>query len=139
MNRIAESVSGLAQLSATTYHDLTGLILFWWYGSRQRDGHAVITISKLPALPVLDPRAFTNEQLDRCQAIFDDLKGHEFLPAHRAHCDQTRKTLDRELLIGITSVLQLDADLEEGLDLLRRQWCAEPSVHGKISTRIGDS
>ena len=47
-----------------------------------------------------------------------------------------------DLLFGVTSVLQLDPSLEEGLDLLRRQWCAEPSVHGGKGTRnpwIGDS
>ena len=48
----------------------------------------------------------------------------------------TRKDLDRELLFGITSVMKLDPDLEEGLDVLRKQWCAEPSVHGGKSTRI---
>ena len=41
-----------------------------------------------------------------------------------------------ELLFGITSVLQLGPDLEEGLDLLREQWCAEPSVHGGKGTQI---
>ena len=49
-----------------------------------------------------------------------------------------RKALDRKLLFGITSVLQLDPVLEEGLELLRRQWCAEPSVHGGKGTRIHD-
>ena len=32
-----------------------GLILFWWYGTRQQAGRPRLTISKLPALPVLDP------------------------------------------------------------------------------------
>ncbi|MYC65609.1 MAG: hypothetical protein F4X12_04675 [Acidobacteriia bacterium] len=113
-----------------------GLILFWWYGTRQQAGRPRLTISKLPALPVLDPRALTDTQIDHCNAIFDDLKGCVFLPANEAYCDETRKTLDRDLLFGVTSVLQLDPSLEEGLDLLRRQWCAEPSVHGGKGTRI---
>ena len=90
----------------------------------------------LTDLPVLDPRTLTEGQMDHCRAIFDDLKDREFLPANEAWRDETRKALDRELLFGITSVLQLDLGLEEGLNLLRKQWCAEPSVHGGKRTRI---
>ena len=113
-----------------------GLLLFWWMGSRQQSGRAILTISALPNLPVLDPRKLKDRQLDHCHAIFNDLKDREFLPANEAWRDETRKALDRELLFGITSVLQLDRGLEEGLDLLRKQWCAEPSVHGGKGTRI---
>lgn len=34
-----------------------GLMLFWWTGSKQQTGRAILTISWLPELPVLDPRA----------------------------------------------------------------------------------
>ena len=113
-----------------------GLILFWWKGTRQQAGRSRMTITAIPDLPVLDPRTLTEGQMDHCRAIFDDLKDREFLPANEAWRDETRKALDRELLFGITSVLQLDLGLEKGLDLLRKQWCAEPSVHGGKGTRI---
>ena len=113
-----------------------GLILFWWKGTRQQAGRSRMTITAIPDLPVLDPRTLTEGQMDHCRAIFDDLKDREFLPANEAWRDETRKALDRELLFGITSVLQLDLGLEEGLNLLRKQWCAEPSVHGGKRTRI---
>ena len=113
-----------------------GLILFWWHGTRQQAGRSRLTISKLPDLPVLDPRTLTKVQVDHCRAIFRELNGREFLPANEAYRDEARKDLDRELLFGITSVLKLDPSLEEGLDLLRKQWRAEPSVHGGKGTRI---
>ena len=113
-----------------------GLILFWWHGTRQQQGRACITVTKLPDLPVLDPRTLTDSQVDQCHAIFEDLKDKPLLPANEAYQDETRRTLDRELLFGIVSVLQLDPDLEEGLDLLRKQWCAEPSVHGGKGTQF---
>ena len=113
-----------------------GLILFWWRGTRQQQGRACITVTKLPDLPVLDTRTLSGAQLDHCRTIFDSLKDREFLPANEAYRDETRKALDRRLLFGAASVLQLDPGLEEGLDLLRKQWCAEPSVHGGKSTRI---
>ena len=68
-----------------------------------------------------DPRTLTEGQMDHCRAIFDDLKDRESLPSNEAWRDETRKALDRELLFGITSVLQLDLGLEKGLDLLRKQ------------------
>ena len=113
-----------------------GLILFWWKGTRQQMGRSNMTIQAVPDLPVLDPRTLTEGQTDHCHAIFDELKDRELLPANEAWRDETRKALDSELLFGITSVLQLDPGLEEGLDLLRKQWCAEPSVHGGKGTRI---
>ena len=115
-----------------------GLILFWWKGTRQQGGRSRMTITAIPELPILDPRTLTRAQTDQCRAIFENLKGREFLPANEAYRDEARKELDRNLLFGSDSVLQLDRALEEGLDLLRRQWCAEPSVHGGKGTRLQD-
>ena len=113
-----------------------GLVLFWWHSTRQQNGRSNLTISKLPDLPVLDTRTLTAGQIEHCRAIFDKLKNEDFRPANEAYCDDVRKDLDSDLLFGVTSVLKLDPSLEEGLDLLRKQWCAEPSVHGGKSTRI---
>lgn len=114
-----------------------GVILFWWLGTRQQQGRACITVKRLPGLPVLDPRTLTDHQLDQCSEIFEEFRGRAFLPANEAYRDSARKDLDQALLFGIVSVLQIDPALEEGLDVLRRQWCAEPSVHGGKRTRIG--
>ena len=113
-----------------------GLLMHWWKGTRQQMGRSNMTITAIPDLPVLDPRTLTDQQLDHCRAIFDNLQNREFLPANEAWHDETRKALDRDLLFGVTSLLQLDLGLQEGLDLLRQQWCAEPSVHGGKRTRI---
>ena len=113
-----------------------GLILFWWHGTRQQQGRACITITNLPGLPVIDPRTLTEDQVDQCREIFDDLTDRDFLPANEAYRDEQRIALDRELLFGVASILKLDPALDEGLDLLRKQWCAEPSVHGGKGTRI---
>ena len=39
-----------------------GLMLFWWSGSVQQAGRANLTVSRLPDLPVLDPRALGDAQ-----------------------------------------------------------------------------
>ena len=112
-----------------------GLLMHWWIGARQQLGRSIITVTAIPDLPVLDPRTLTERQVDHCGTIFEDLKDQPLLPANEAYRDEARIALDRALLFGTTSVLQLDAGLEACLDLLRKQWCAEPSVHGGKGTR----
>jgi len=109
-----------------------GLIMFWFKGTRQQQGRARLSLSRHPDLPVLDIRALTEEQLEQCKVIFNKLKDRPFLPANEAYRDQNRKNLDTEFF----TMLRLDSSYLEGLNLLRRKWCAEPSVHGGKSTRI---
>ena len=108
-----------------------GLISFWWIGTRQQQGRAVLTISKLPALTVLDPRSLTASQLDRANGIFEEFRLRELLPANEAWRDESRQALDRAVLIDL---LGISEEVLEPLALLRRQWCAEPSVHGGKDT-----
>ncbi len=109
-----------------------GLIMFWYKGTRQQQGRARLTISRLSVLPVLDVRTLTEKQLEQCQVIFHTFKERLFLPANEAYRDSVRKELDTSLF----SMLGIGSSFFEGLDLLRRKWCAEPSVHGGKSTRI---
>ena len=108
-----------------------GLIAFWWIGTRQQQGRATLTISRLPALAVVDPRALSAEQLERANAIFVEFRNRELLPANEAWRDETRQELDRAVLVHL---LELPDDIMKPLELLRRQWSAEPSVHGGKST-----
>ena len=104
-----------------------GLLLFWWVGSSQQSGRAVLTISRLPDLPVLDPRALSVDQMDRLRSVFTTLSGEDFLPAHRAHEDPARHELDRLVL---KDTLGFDAEAMDQVALIREKWCAEPTVHG---------
>ena len=112
-----------------------GLLMHWWRGAKQQSGRSIITVSATSELIVLDPHALTEEQVEHCRDIYSRFKGRKFLPANEAYRDDARQELDRELLFGTSSVLKLDPDLEDSLNLLRRQWCAEPSVHGGKKTR----
>ena len=108
-----------------------GLISFWWVSSRQQQGRSVFTITKLPTLTVLDPRDFTLKQLGLANEIFEEFKNCTMLPANEAWQDETRQALDRSVLINL---LGLSEEVLEPLDLMRLQWCAEPSVHGGKGT-----
>ena len=109
-----------------------GLISFWWVGTRQQLGRARITLSALPELTVLDPRALSRGQITKAGRLFKEFQGRELLPANEAYRDEIRKELDRAVLVDL---LELPKTLLGGLELLREQWCREPSVHGGQDTR----
>ena len=104
-----------------------GLMSFWWAGSRQQQGRSVLTISNLPDVAVLDPRRLSTKQLSCAAQIFGHFQDREFLPANEAYRDDTRRDLDRAVLIDI---LELPDSVLAPLGNVRLQWCAEPSVHG---------
>lgn len=109
-----------------------GLIAWWWAAGRQQQGRAIITITGLPSLIVLDVRQLSESQLVRAKAIFEEFREREFLPANEAYHDETRQALDRAVLVDL---LGLPETILEPLSLLRKQWCSEPSVHGGKTTR----
>lgn len=109
-----------------------GLICFWWVAGRQQQGRAILTISGLPSLPVLDVRTLDTRQLRLAKEIFEDFRDWTFLPANEAYRDETRKALDQAVLCDL---LGLPESILDPLAILREQWCAEPTVHGGKSTR----
>ena len=113
-----------------------GLMLHWWEGSKQQQGRSRITISRHPSLIVLDPRKLETKDFDRIALIFDAFVDRAFLPAHEAYRDNVRQDLDRALLIDL---LGMPVHILDAVDVLRQQWCAEPSVHGGKSNRFIDS
>ena len=109
-----------------------GLIGYWWVAGRQQQGRARLTITQLPSLPTLDIRQLSDAQLQRAQAIFENFREREFLPANEAYHDETRQALDEAVLIDL---LGMPEDILEPLALLRLQWCQEPTVHGGKDSR----
>ena len=108
-----------------------GLMLFWWFGSRQQQGRARLKITVWPDLLTLDVRELTIKQLQNFNDLFDEFKDLHFLPANEAYRDITRHRLDAKVL----SILGLSKRRIDAFDLIRMKWCAEPSVHGGKSTR----
>ena len=109
-----------------------GLMLFWWQGSVQQAGRACLTVSRLPDLPVLDPRALTDAQHARARDLLGRFRERPFLPANEAYRDRTRQALDAAVLVDL---LGLPASILDPLAVLRTQWCGEPTVHGGKATR----
>ena len=109
-----------------------GLMGYWWEGTRQQLGRTVVTISALPWIPAIDARQFDEAMLAKADALFERFRDAEFLPANESYHDPARKALDEALLVELLGVPK---DIADDFDLIRRQWCAEPSVHGGKSTK----
>ena len=124
--------SACEEATALWANSTLGLISFWWVGGRQQQGRARLTITELPSLLTLDIRRLSQEQIERSYELFADFHDHEFLPANEAYHDPARQALDQAVLIDL---LGLPESVLEPLAVLRRQWCAEPTVHGGKSTR----
>ena len=114
------------------FNSTLGLMIYWWTGARQQPGRTIRTISSLPSLLSIDPREFDERALRKADALFERFRDAEFLPANESYHDASRKALDEALLVEL---LGIPADIAEDFDLIRRQWCAEPSVHGGKKTR----
>ena len=110
-----------------------GLVGFWWVGTRQQQGRANLTVSRLTELVTVDPRKLNSEQLATAGDIFDLFKDRAMLPANEAYRDEVRQELDEAVLNGL---LGFSTDILAPLGILRSQWCEEPSVHGGKSTRL---
>lgn len=114
------------------FNSTLGLMTYWWTGSRQHPGRTIMTITALSSLLSIDPRQLDETHLERANALFDQFSNLPFLPANESYRDSGRKALDEGLLV---SLLGVPMDFMEDFDIIRRQWCAEPSVHGGKSTR----
>ena len=104
-----------------------GLLSYWWHSSRQQSSKATITIRSAETLPVLDFRTLSDEQLATAEAIFDDFRDKELLPAYLADVDANRADLDHRV---VCELLGFDKAIYRAVRRLAAKWCAEPSVHG---------
>ena len=102
-----------------------GMAIYWLESDRGQDGRGGTTVTHIPDIPVLDVTQLDAAQLAAAVAIFDDLQERPLKPANESWHDRARQELDRRLL---TEVLRLDDTAVEQLDILRRQWCKEPTV-----------
>ena len=113
-----------------------GIVCYWWICGRQDSGRGTTSVTALPALPTLDLRTLSDEQLEAAEQIFEDMKHCPMLPVNQIDEDPVRAELDRRLL---TEVLGLPEELcapDGPMALLRRKLAAEPSIHGGKKSKV---
>ena len=113
-----------------------GLLSFWWHSNRQVAGRGTTTISAISALPVLDFRELSDDQLVMAELIFDEFRDKDLKPAYLADADPNRALLDRRV---VCDMLGFDETVYEAVRRLSAKWCAEPSLHGGKQRPIGAS
>ncbi|MDE0160875.1 MAG: hypothetical protein OXL98_03995 [Acidimicrobiaceae bacterium] len=125
--------AGVWQVPVVLWLNTTlGLIGRWWVGSRQQQGRSILSVGRIVEIPVLDCRALSGDTLSEALEVFARFRLREFLPANEAYRDETRQDLDRAVLCEL---LGLPDSILGPLEVLRQQWCREPTVHGGKPTR----
>ena len=126
----------LEQLVCLWCNTTIGIILFWANSTRQQLGKAQQTISRIPdmKIPNFEKIAQNHNSVLFGQAdkIFKKFEDQEFLPANEAWRDPIREQLDKAIFMDL---LGFDQEFMTSLEIIRRQFCEEPSVHGGKSTR----
>ncbi len=108
-----------------------GLLCHWMQAGKQQQGRGILGKMTLRSLPTLDVTQLSPSQLEAAQQIFHGLKHQQMLPFNEMVVDPVRQELDRLLLSEVLGFGEgTHAEVHEGLALLRKKLCAEPSVHG---------
>ncbi len=115
------------------FNSAIGLMCYWWIGTRQQPGRTRVSLSQLSNLNVMDFRESSEAILDRTDRVYESFERKRLLPANESYRDKHRQALDHALIVN---VLGFPNDFATQFDLVRRQWCAEPSVHGGKSTKL---
>lgn len=114
-----------------------GLVQYWYHASKQQIGRGLMPVTAIQRLPFLDVTALAPDQLSVAEVVFKDATGQELMPAYLADQDPVRQQLDERML---RDVLGLEWEsLREPLAVLRRKWCAEPSVRARKPVAGGEA
>ena len=114
-----------------------GLLCYWLSCSKQQAGRGISSKASLELMPTLDVRQLSNEALANAERIFNSLKHQQMLPFNQMDEDPVRHELDRLLLSEVLGITESERpDVHEGLALLRKMLCQEPSIHGGKKSKV---
>ena len=113
-----------------------GLLCHWINSSKQHLGRGIYARVDLRSLPTLDIRKLNQFQLMTAESIFSNLKNMKMLPFNEMADDPVRQELDRLLLSEVFGFKEnTHQKAHEGLGLLRKKLCDEPSIHGGTDSK----
>ena len=114
-----------------------GLLCYWLSCSKQQAGRGISSKASLESMPTLDVRQLSDEALANAEQIFNELKHQKMLPFNQMDTDPVRHKLDRLLLSEVLGITEEERpDVHEGLALLRKILCQEPSIHGGKKSKV---
>lgn len=107
-----------------------GFLCHWMQSGKQQQGRGILRKTTLRSLPTLDVTRLTSAQLAAAERVFYELNQKKLRPFHELVKDKARQKLDRQLLEILGYPQETHPEVHEGIDLLRKKLCAEPSIHG---------
>ncbi len=112
-------------------NSVLGFLCHWMQSGKQQQGRGILRKTTLHSLPTLDVTQLAPSQLKAAEQIFHVLKHQQMRPFSEMVDDPVRKQLDRLLLSKVLGLKEdTHQEVHEGLDLLRKKLCAEPSIQG---------
>ena len=114
-----------------------GLLCHWYQSGKQQPGRGVLSRATFNAMPTLDVRQLSDAALANAERIFNKLKHQKMNPFNQMDEDPVRHELDRLLLSEVLGITEEERpDVHEGLVLLRKMLCQEPSIHGGKKSKV---
>ena len=114
-----------------------GFLCYWLSSSKQHPGRGRGSKASLESMATLDVRQLSAEALANAERIFNALKHQKMLPFNQMDEDPVRHELDRLLLSEVLGIPESERpDVHEGLALLRKMLCQEPSIHGGKKSKV---
>lgn len=114
-----------------------GLLCYWLICGKQQAGRGRSSKASLESMATLDVRELSDEVLANAEQIFNALKHQKMLPFNQIDEDSVRHELDRLLLSEVLGITEAERpDVHDGLALLRRMLCQEPSIHGGKKSKV---
>lgn len=114
-----------------------GLLCHWYQSGKQQQGRGVLSRATFDAMPTLDVRKLSDNALANAERIFNKLKHKKMLPFNQMDADPVRHELDRLLLSDVLGITESERpDVHEGIALLRKMLCQEPSIHGGKKSKV---
>jgi hypothetical protein len=114
-----------------------GLLCHWWMSNKSQSGRGTTTITSIPAIPALNVRQMSDEQLTKAAAEFEAVKDRRFLPFDQLDEDEARADLDCRILVTVLGLPENLCAPNGAMERLRRKLSVEPQIRaGKLSRLV---
>ena len=129
---------------AIWWNSTLGMIVHWTQGQRTQNGRSRTQIGALKKIPCPRLDRLSDAVLEMAASRFDALSNQTLLPAKNAVVDPVRAEIDAV----VSNMLEIhkaqcvseevmppqsvpDSGILNAVEILRKLWCAEPSVYGQ--------
>ena len=91
----------------------------------------------LRSMPTFDFRTLDVSRLQNAKYLFEQMMTKKMLPFNQMDEDPVRHDLDRRLLSDVLGFTEdTHPQIHQGIDIIRKQLCEEPSIHGGKISRV---